>query len=80
MERYIDKINPELSYTPERRRLEHKFIEEEIKGISKLNISEEKKQIVINLWLDHMFEYESKYFKYNQNKEDLIFEALSILN
>jgi hypothetical protein len=80
MERYIDKINPELSYTPEKRALEYKFVKTTLNEVEKLNISKEDKKNVMNIWFDHILEYEKIYSEYNKNKKDAIFYILSIIN
>ncbi|MEK6833705.1 MAG: hypothetical protein AABY32_06690 [Nanoarchaeota archaeon] len=76
----MDNINPALSFTPDRRRLEHKLVKEMRKAVNKLDVPEEEKKIVNNMWLDYLIEYEHLYTQYQREKTIAIYRALSMSN
>ena len=50
------------------------------KAVNKLDVPEEEKKIVNNMWLDYLIEYEHLYTQYQREKTIAIYKALSMLN
>jgi hypothetical protein len=76
----LDDINPELVFTPERRRIEYQLTKENIKAIEKLDIPKEEKKTVTDMWKSYLIDYENLYRKYRREKAIAIEKSLSLLN
>ena len=76
----IENLLAELGLSREKRKEEHKFVKENIETVKKLNISEETKNNVNYVWLDHLIKYERQYAKYKRRIKEKMYEALSMLN
>jgi hypothetical protein len=76
----LDDISPELVFTPERRRIEYQLAEDNIKAISKLDVPEEEKETVKEMWKSYLINYEHLYKKYRREKAIAIEKSLSLLN
>jgi len=80
-------VYPESDYTPEKRRLEYKFISETKKAINKLNISERRKKSARELLNRYMIKYEENYVRVQIEREKrarmingMIYSAMTFQN
>lgn len=76
----LEDIDLELGFTPEKRRIEHKLAEDNIKAVEKLDAPKEEKEVVKEMWKNYLTDYEHLYAKYRREKIIAIEKILSLLN
>jgi hypothetical protein len=77
----LNNINPEIAFSPERRELEYKFLKEENKIISELDIDKDDKIFMKKKLQDYYEEFDEQYTKYHRMmREYNMWVALTALN
>ena len=60
------EILPKVEFSPAGRKLEHRLVREARRAINKMDIPEEEKTEMKDMWFDYLLEYEKEYKKYCQ--------------
>lgn len=66
LENILDSLNPEVAFTPKRRKMEYKFVVSMNKAINELEIPEEEKKLFEEMLKDYLMEYENSYSRYHK--------------